>query len=124
MALFHRERTGEGQKIHVPMYEAFVGFVMNEHMQGRMYDPPVGEAGYRRMLTPHRRPFPTSDGYVCVLPYNDKHWGRFFTVAGKPELGKIRGLPISRRVRKTSMRFTKSSQRLWRNARQPTGLRR
>ena len=88
MALFHRERTGEGQKIHVPMYEAFVGFVMNEHMQGRMYDPPVGEAGYRRMLTPHRRPFPTSDGYVCVLPYNDKHWGRFFTVAGKPELGQ------------------------------------
>ena len=124
MALFHRERTGEGQKIHVPMYEAFVGFVMNEHMQGRMYDPPVGEAGYRRMLTPHRRPFPTSDGYVCVLPYNDKHWGRFFTVAGKPELGQDPRLPISRRVRRTSMRFTKSSQRLWRNARQPTGLRR
>ncbi len=88
MALFHRERTGEGQKIHVPMYEAFAGFIMNEHMQGRMYEPSIGEAGYQRMLTPHRRPFPTSDGYVCVLPYNDKHWGRFFEVAGQPELAK------------------------------------
>ncbi|MBC8451951.1 MAG: CoA transferase [Rhodospirillaceae bacterium] len=88
MGLFHRERTGEGQKIHVPMYESFAGFIMNEHMQGRMYDPPTGEAGYQRMLTPHRRPFPTADGYVCVLPYNDKHWARFFDVAGKPELTK------------------------------------
>jgi crotonobetainyl-CoA:carnitine CoA-transferase CaiB-like acyl-CoA transferase len=88
MGLFHRERTGEGQKIHVPMYESFAGFIMNEHMQGRMYDPPTGEAGYQRMLTPHRRPFPTADGYICVLPYNDKHWGQFFDVAGKPELAK------------------------------------
>ncbi len=88
MGLFHRERTGEGQKIHVPMYESFAGFIMNEHMQGRMYDPPTGEAGYQRMLTPHRRPFPTADGYICVLPYNDKHWGRFFDVAGKPEMAK------------------------------------
>ena len=85
MGLFHRERTGEGQKIHVPMYETFAGFIMNEHMQGRMYSPPIGEAGYQRMMTPHRRPFPTSDGYICVLPYNDKHWENFFEVAGSPE---------------------------------------
>ena len=86
MALFHRERTGEGQRVHVPMYEAFANFVMNEHMQGRMYEPPLGPAGYQRMLTPHRRPFPTADGHVCVLPYNDKHWAVFFDVVGKPEL--------------------------------------
>ena len=86
MALFHRERTGEGQRVHVPMYEAFSNFVMNEHMQGRLYEPPLGPAGYQRMLTPHRRPFPTADGHVCVLPYNDKHWAAFFDVVGKPEL--------------------------------------
>ncbi|MBT6278087.1 MAG: CoA transferase [Chromatiales bacterium] len=86
MALFHRERTGEGQKVHVPMYESFTAFVMSEHMQGRAYEPPIGEAGYGRMLTPHRRPYPTADGYVCVLPYNNKHWRAFFTVAGRPEL--------------------------------------
>ena len=86
MALFHRERTGEGQHVHVPMYESFAAFVMNEHMQGRLFEPPIGEAGYQRMLTPHRRPYPTKDGFVCVLPYNDKHWGRFFKLAGRPDL--------------------------------------
>ncbi len=88
MALFHRERTGEGQRVHVPMYESFSAFVMNEHMQGRMYEPKEGPAGYQRMLTPHRRPYPTADGHICVLPYNDKHWGKFFEVAGRPELTK------------------------------------
>jgi crotonobetainyl-CoA:carnitine CoA-transferase CaiB-like acyl-CoA transferase len=86
MALFHRERTGEGQYVHVPMYECFTNFVMNEHMQGRLYEPPIGEAGYLRMLTPHRRPFPTADGHICVLPYNDRHWRSFFAVIGKSEL--------------------------------------
>ena len=86
MALFHRERTGEGQRVHVPMYEAFAAFVMNEHMQGRLYEPPESPAGYQRMLTPHRRPFPTADGHICVLPYNDKHWSRFFDVACMPEM--------------------------------------
>ena len=86
MALFHRERTGEGQYVHVPMYEVFTNFVMNEHMQCRTYEPPIGPAGYLRMLTPHRRPFPTADGYVCVLPYNDRHWRKFFAAVGRPEL--------------------------------------
>lgn len=86
MALFHRERTGEGQRLHVPMYECFVAFLINVHMQGRAFVPAVGEAGYQRVLSPHRRPYPTADGYVCVMPYNDKHWARFFEVAGKPEL--------------------------------------
>ena len=88
MALFHRERTGEGQRLHVPMYECFVAFLINVHMQGRAFEPAVGEAGYQRVLSPHRRPYPTADGYVCVMPYNDKHWGRFFEVAGRPELAE------------------------------------
>jgi len=88
MALFHRERTGEGQRVHVPMYESFTSFIMNEHIQGRLYEPPIGPAGYARMLTPHRRPYPTADGHVCVLPYNNKHWRTFFEVVGRPDLAK------------------------------------
>ena len=88
MALFHRERTGEGQRVHVPMYESFASFVMNEHMQGRSFEPPEGPAGYQRMLTPHRRPYPTADGYICVLPYNNKHWAKFFDLAGRSELAR------------------------------------
>jgi crotonobetainyl-CoA:carnitine CoA-transferase CaiB-like acyl-CoA transferase len=33
-----------------------------------------------------RRPFKTTDGYLCVLPYNDGHWKRFCEVVGDPGL--------------------------------------
>lgn len=86
MALFHRERTGEGQKIQVPMFECMVSFLMNEHMQARTFEPPQGPAGYQRLLTPHRRPYATADGYICVIPYNNRHWQHFFALIGRPEL--------------------------------------
>src|SRR5262245_23770510 len=43
-------------------------------------------AGYQRLLTPHRRPYATADGYICVMPYNNRHWQRFFALIGRPEL--------------------------------------
>jgi crotonobetainyl-CoA:carnitine CoA-transferase CaiB-like acyl-CoA transferase len=86
MALFHRERTGEGQMVQVPMFECIVSFLMNEHMQARTFEPPQGTAGYQRLLTPHRRPYATADGFICVLPYNNRHWQRFFALIGRPEL--------------------------------------
>ena len=85
-ALFHRQRTGEGQKIHVPMYECFAAFVINEHLQGQTFIPETGPAGYSRMLTPHRRPYATADGHICVVPYTRRHWQAFFRIAGQPEL--------------------------------------
>ena len=86
MALFHRERTGEGQRVHVPMYEAFAAFMMNEHMQGQTFLPGAGPIGYSRLLTPHRRPYETADGHVCVVPYTQRHWRNFFRIAGRSEL--------------------------------------
>ncbi len=86
MALFHRERTGEGQRVDVGMFEAFTGFLMQEHLQGRAFEPSLGPAGYSRLLTPHRRPYPTKDGYIGAVPYTDRHWRAFFRLAGMPEL--------------------------------------
>ncbi len=86
MALFHRQRTGEGQKVHVPMYECFAAFMINEHMQGQTFVPATGPAGYSRMMTPHRRPYETADGHVCVVPYTQRHWQNFFRIAGHPHL--------------------------------------
>lgn len=86
MALLHRERTGEGQKVHAPMFECVVSFLMNEHLQARTFEPPQGPAGYQRLLTPHRRPYATADGYVCVMPYTNRHWQRFFALIGQPQL--------------------------------------
>ncbi len=87
MALFHRERSGEGQQVQVPMFESMVSFLMNEHMQERTFEPSQSKAGYQRLLTPHRRPYPTADGHICVMPYNNRHWASFFELVGRPELG-------------------------------------
>jgi crotonobetainyl-CoA:carnitine CoA-transferase CaiB-like acyl-CoA transferase len=77
-ALFHRERTGEGQAIEVPMFESMVSFVMTEHLWGQSFVPPLDKAGYVRLMASHRRPYKTSDGlYLAVLPYWDNHWGTF-----------------------------------------------
>ncbi len=88
MALFHRERTGEGQKLHVPMYESFAAFVVSEHMQGQTFVPPTGPAGYTRMLTSHRKPYETKDGFICVVPYTQKHWANFLALVGRADLIK------------------------------------
>ncbi|MDC0998528.1 CoA transferase [Alphaproteobacteria bacterium] len=86
MALFHKERTGEGQKLHVPMYESFAAFVISEHMQGQTFVPATGPAGYTRMLTVHRKPYETMDGFICVVPYTQKHWMNFLTLVGEQNL--------------------------------------
>ena len=38
------------------------------------------------MLAPHRVPYATKDGYVCVLIYNDKQWHTFFDLIGRKEM--------------------------------------
>ncbi|MET0251050.1 MAG: CoA transferase [Novosphingobium sp.] len=77
MALFHRERTGEGQEVEVPMFEALTAFMLVEHANGAMFDPPLGPAAYPRVIAPNRQPYKTRDGQVSALIYNDKHWALF-----------------------------------------------
>jgi crotonobetainyl-CoA:carnitine CoA-transferase CaiB-like acyl-CoA transferase len=87
-ALYHRERTGVGQEIEVPMFETLVSYVMAEHLFGKTFVPAEGQIGYTRLLTEHRRPYRTRDGYIAVLPYLDEHWRAFCEVAGRPDLSR------------------------------------
>jgi crotonobetainyl-CoA:carnitine CoA-transferase CaiB-like acyl-CoA transferase len=85
-ALFRRERSGEGQAIEVPMFETMVAFLMTEHLFGRTFEPPLGEAGYSRVLSPFRRPYQTRDGYIAVLPHTDGHWRTFLGAIGRMDI--------------------------------------
>ena len=85
-ALFHRERTGVGQEIEVPMFETMVSFVMAEHIWGEVFEPKMGEAGYTRLMSHHRKPYKTKDGYIAVLPYMNNHWQTFCEKAEREDL--------------------------------------
>jgi crotonobetainyl-CoA:carnitine CoA-transferase CaiB-like acyl-CoA transferase len=86
-ALFHKERSGQGQEIEVPMFESLTSYVMVEHLWGQTFEPPIGKAGYVRLMAEHRKPYKTSDGlYLAVLPYWDAHWRTFSELSGHPEL--------------------------------------
>lgn len=86
-ALFQRERSGKGQYVEVPMFEAVSSFLLVEHYFGQHWpEGAVPEAGYPRLFAPWRRPYPTIDGYVCVMPYTQRNWQDFLTEVGQGDL--------------------------------------
>ncbi len=85
-ALYHQARTGEGQEVEVPMFESLAAWIMVEHLYGETFVPPIDTVGYKRVLSPHRKPFKTKDGYLAILPYTDQNWRDFFTIAGRQDL--------------------------------------
>jgi crotonobetainyl-CoA:carnitine CoA-transferase CaiB-like acyl-CoA transferase len=86
LALFARERTGRGQAVRVPMMETMVAFNSAEHLGGSVFEPSEGAMGYEPIKRGLRRPFKTRDGWLCVLPYTDTNWRRFFEIAGRTDL--------------------------------------
>ena len=55
-------------------------------MGGRVFEPDEGGAGYQRLLSKDRRPYPTRDGFICAVIYNDRQWRRFFEAFGLADL--------------------------------------
>lgn len=82
-ALVRRERAGVGQLVEVPMLETIAAFNSIEMLGGHAFDPPIGPAGYNRVKK--RRPVPTKDGWITMLPYSGDNWCTFFETVGHPE---------------------------------------
>jgi crotonobetainyl-CoA:carnitine CoA-transferase CaiB-like acyl-CoA transferase len=118
MALFHRERSGKGQEVHVPMLETMVAFNLADHLWHGVLAEPEKGLGYPRMLTEHRRPFPTKDGHICILATTDLQSRHLFEAIDCPELaddhrfstlarrtdniGELYGIVIERMRRRTT----------------------
>jgi crotonobetainyl-CoA:carnitine CoA-transferase CaiB-like acyl-CoA transferase len=84
-AILRRYRSREPVEVTVPMFEIMSSFVLIEHL----FDGTYGDAtptGYSRVLSPHRKPYRAADGYVAIVPYNDRDWQRLFTIVGREDL--------------------------------------
>lgn len=87
MALFRRERTGQGEAVHLPMLETVLNFNLLDHMwTGALAGEDDAQIGYPRTLSPHRRPYPTKDGHICLLATTDVQWQRLFRAFDRAEL--------------------------------------
>lgn len=86
-ALLHRALTGEGQHIEVPMVQAMSAFMLVEHGDGAILQPPESRdglppSGYKRILSRERRPHITKDGQIHIFPYLPEHYASLFAEAG------------------------------------------
>ncbi len=85
-ALVQRLRSGKGVYMEIGMFESMAAYTLVEHQFGASFVPPQGEAGYTRVISAERKPYRTSDGYICMLAYTDKQWRAFWELAGQPQL--------------------------------------
>lgn len=87
-ALFHREETGLGQQVSVPMLETAVSFNLLDHMADGIFQRQSAQnkPGYQRVLSHYHRPLRTSDGVLCLVANSDRQWQRLFSLLGVPEL--------------------------------------
>jgi crotonobetainyl-CoA:carnitine CoA-transferase CaiB-like acyl-CoA transferase len=83
-ALFHRERTGEGQFVEVPMFESFTHFTMLEHLYGETFMPVQGRIGHTPALANDRRPLKTKHGYIAIQPVSRAPSAKFLELGGIP----------------------------------------
>jgi crotonobetainyl-CoA:carnitine CoA-transferase CaiB-like acyl-CoA transferase len=83
-ALVYRERTGQGQRVEVPMFNSVLSFNLVEHLARATVE---GEpAGYTRIMTSHRGPHRTSNGYIAMMPYTDEHWNSLFGAVNRLDI--------------------------------------
>jgi crotonobetainyl-CoA:carnitine CoA-transferase CaiB-like acyl-CoA transferase len=85
-ALMQRQITGEGSKLEIPMFETMSAFVLQEHLAQQSFDPPVGDAGDQRLLSPHNKPVKTKDGFISFTINTDTQVKAFLKITERTEL--------------------------------------
>lgn len=85
-ALVQRERIGQGVAIEVPMFETMAAFVLQEHLAGRTFVPPLGTAGDKRTLNAESRPVQTADGWISLTANTDSQVVAFLKAIEREDL--------------------------------------
>ncbi|WP_394940712.1 CaiB/BaiF CoA transferase family protein [Psychromicrobium sp. YIM B11713] len=88
-ALVHQQKTGQGQKVEVPMTDTMLAFNLVEHLQGQAFVPAKSQTGFPNSLMKGHYARPTKDGgLVMVIPYGPQNFRDLFVAAGRPDLAE------------------------------------
>ena len=81
-ALRERDKTGEAVFVEVPMFECATHFLLEDHFDGAVFDPPSDDFGFKRSFAKTLQPMKTKDGWIMLAPYTDERWVKVFDVLG------------------------------------------
>ena len=85
-ALYHRERTGEGQAIDLALLDAQVSVLVNQGMNWLIGGTvPVRSGNGHPNIVPYQA-FATADGHIILAVGNDEQFRRFCDAAGRPDI--------------------------------------
>jgi crotonobetainyl-CoA:carnitine CoA-transferase CaiB-like acyl-CoA transferase len=76
-ALYERERTGVGQRIDIPMLDAFASFLLSDTLGAHAFGPPPASGAFGELLF---RAWKTADGHVAIVIIEDHQWAAFCKV--------------------------------------------
>jgi formyl-CoA transferase len=85
-ALYHRERSGEGQWIDTTMLGGMVALLTFQAGRYFTTDQPPGLAGNKHPTIAPYETYKTSDGWLNVACGNEGHWRRFCRALGVEDL--------------------------------------
>jgi crotonobetainyl-CoA:carnitine CoA-transferase CaiB-like acyl-CoA transferase len=89
-ALFHRERTGEGQHIEMPQVESAMQLIGPELLAALDGQPdPVPDGNHVPHMAPHNAyPARGEDEWIVIAAEDDGQWRRLCAAMGHPELAE------------------------------------
>ncbi|MHB8568248.1 MAG: CaiB/BaiF CoA transferase family protein [Nitrososphaerales archaeon] len=85
-ALYHREKTGEGQSIDISLQD--VGLVYGQHLIGQHLCGMNYRSGNRRQAFAPFSVYKTSNGHSVIAIDEDRRWEAFLTAIGKGDLAR------------------------------------
>lgn len=85
-ALFHRERTGEAQKLDISMLDCQVALLENAVAQTFVKGAPPGPIGARHPSIAPFGMFKASDGYIAIAAGNDALFRALCLTIGAPQM--------------------------------------
>lgn len=86
-ALYMRERTGQGSRIDISMFQSAVSWMVSPLMLTRSFGQSIERRGNTHQFFAPVSVYPTRDGFVYIAVGNDKQWE---AIVAMPEFAALR----------------------------------